>query len=106
MKPTLLRPRAEQDLVDTASHYRTEGGASLAERFFEAALAALEPVQRNPRIGSPRLGHLCDIRGLRSWPINGFALRWFYFETDLCVDVVRTLGERQDILAILRRAKA
>ena len=101
MKPAKLRPLAEQDLVDAARHYAHEGGAELAERMFDAALAALQPIQRMPAMGSPRLGQLCDIPGLRSWRVKGFPMRWLYFEADDHLDVVRLLGDRQDIIAIL-----
>lgn len=102
MKPARLRPQAERDLVETARHYVQEGGAALGERMFDAALAALKPIQRMPGMGSLRLGDLCDVPGLRSWGVTGFPLQWFYFERDDHLDVVRLLGERQDIVAILR----
>lgn len=68
---------------------------------FDAALGALETIQNEPGIGSPRIGQLCDIPGLRSWRVSGFPAQWFYFETDSHLDVVRLLGDRQDIAAIL-----
>lgn len=101
MKPARLRPRAEQDLIEAARYYAQEGGTALGARLFDAALAALKPIQRIPGMGSPRLGQLCDIPGLRSWGVEGFPLRWFYFERDDHLDVVRLLGDRQDIIAIL-----
>lgn len=101
MKPAKLRPLAEEDLVNAAGYYAREGGASLGERMFEAALASLKPIQRMPAMGSPRLGQLCEIAGLRSWRVTGFPLQWLYFETDDYLDVVRLLGDRQDIAAIL-----
>ena len=100
MKLARLRPRAEQDLVEIARYYAQEGGIALGERMFDAALAALEPIQRMPRMGSPRLGLLCEIPGLRSRRVSGFPLQWFYFEVDDHLDVVRLLGDRQDIAAI------
>ncbi|HEX6361862.1 MAG TPA: type II toxin-antitoxin system RelE/ParE family toxin [Albitalea sp.] len=93
---------AEADLVGAARHYAQEGGIALGERLFDAALAALEPIQRMPSIGSPRLGVLCEIPGLRSWRVTGFPLQWLYFEAQDHLDVVRLLGDRQDIVAILR----
>lgn len=101
MKPAKLRPLAEEDLVDAARYYAQEGGLALAGRMFDAALAALKPIQRQPSMGSPRLGQLCEIPGLRTWRVTGFPMQWFYFETDDHVDVVRLLGDRQDIAAIL-----
>ena len=101
MTPARLRPLAERDLVDAARHYAQQGGVALGERMFDAALAALKPIQRMPGLGSLRLGQLCDIAGLRSWRVTGFPLQWFYFQRDNFLDVVRLLGDRQDIAAIL-----
>jgi toxin ParE1/3/4 len=101
LKPARLRPLAEQDLVEAARYYAEEGGAALGARTFDAAVRALDPIQRMAGMGSLRLGELCEIPGLRSWGVKGFPLRWFYFERDDHLDVVRLLGERQDIAATL-----
>lgn len=92
---------AEADLIASATHYAAEGGQALANRMVDAALAALDPIERMPSMGSPRLGLLCDIPGLRAWRVDGFPMQWFYFEADDHLDVVRLLGDRQDIIAIL-----
>ena len=68
---------------------------------FDAAIAALETLERMPAMGSPRLGQLCELPGLRSWRVTGFPMQWLYFEADAHLDVVRLLGDRQDIVAIL-----
>jgi toxin ParE1/3/4 len=101
LKPVKLRPLAEEDLVNAARYYAQEGGWALGERMFDAALAALKPIQRMPAMGSPRLGQLCEIPELRSWRVTEFPYQWFYFERDDYLDVVRLLGDRQDILGIL-----
>ena len=105
MKRSLLRPQAEDDLVARSQYYRSEGGAPLAERFFDAALAALRPIERMPGIGSLRIGELCDIRGLRDWPVRGFPVRWLYFEAATNLDIVRLLADTQDLIAILAKAE-
>ncbi|MEZ5726662.1 MAG: type II toxin-antitoxin system RelE/ParE family toxin [Burkholderiaceae bacterium] len=104
MKRARLRPQAQADLVDAATHYAAEGSVTLAERMFDAAIAALEPIERMPGMGSPRLGQLCEIPGLRSWRVADFPLRWLYFEAEDHLDVVRLLGDRQDLIAILTDA--
>ena len=71
---------------------------------FDAAIAALEPIERMPSMGSPLLGQSCDIPGLRSWRAPGFPMQWLYFEAPDHLDVVRLVGDRQDILAILQDA--
>lgn len=101
MKPAHLRPLAEADLVEAARHYAQVGGLDLGERVFDAAVAPLQPIERMPSMGSPRLGQLCDIPGLRSWRVTGFPMQWLYFERPDHLDVVRLLGDRQDIVGIL-----
>ncbi|MGE4242875.1 type II toxin-antitoxin system RelE/ParE family toxin [Ramlibacter sp.] len=101
MKPARLRPRAELDLVEMASYYTKVSGRPLAQRAFDTALQALELVQRQPKSGSPRLGLICEIPSLRARRVPGFPLQWFYFERQDHLDVVRLLGDRQDIVGIL-----
>ena len=47
------------------------------------------------------LGKTLGIPGLRTWRVSKLPLLWFYFERYDHLDVVRLLGERQDIAAIL-----
>jgi toxin ParE1/3/4 len=68
---------------------------------FDPAIEAVACIERPPGMGSPRLGESAEIPRLRSWRIAGFPMRWVYFEAATYIDVVRLLGDRQDILAIL-----
>lgn len=52
-------------------------------------------------VRQPCLGQLCEIPGLRPWRVTGFPVQWLYFEVEDRLDVVRLLGDRQDIIAIL-----
>ena len=97
LKQFRLRPQVETDLVTAARHYAKEGGSDLAERMFDSALKALDPIERMPAVGSPRMGQLCEISGLRAWRVGGFPMQWFYFEASHHLDVVRLLGDRQYI---------
>ena len=54
-----------------------------------------------PGIGSPTLGRRLGISGLRTWRVAKFPPLWCYFEHGDHLDVVRRLGERQDLSAIL-----
>ena len=101
MTTLLLRPLAEADLIERTRYYRQEGGDDLGERFFGAAMAALGAIGRMPGAGSPRIGELCDIPGLRVRRIMGFPCGWFYFTVDDHVDVVRLLADAQDLPSIL-----
>lgn len=101
MKPAIPRPRARADLRAEIIYYRKHAGKRIANELAGAADDALRHLQQNPGTGSPRIGQELDIPGLRSWRVSGFPLIWFYFEREDCLDVVRLLGERQDILSIL-----
>jgi len=39
-----------------------------------------DQIEVEPGIGSPVLGKVLDIPGLRTWRISKFPLLWFYFE--------------------------
>ncbi|HRP28650.1 MAG TPA: type II toxin-antitoxin system RelE/ParE family toxin, partial [Burkholderiaceae bacterium] len=52
-------------------------------------------------MGSPTLGKLLAISGLRTWRVAGFPLLWCCFERADHLDVVRLLGEHQDVAAVL-----
>lgn len=101
MKPARLRAQAKRDLLDTAVYYSKQGGTKLGREFLAAATAALEPLARMPGPGSPRAAALCGVPGLRVWSVSGWPVQWFYFEREAILDVVRLLGERQDIAVIL-----
>ena len=101
MRATRLRPLAEADLIDRTHYYRLEGGDRLGERFFDAAIAALDAIGRMPGAGSPGIGELCGIPGLRVRRVIGFPCCWFYFVAQDHVDVVRLLADAQDLPTIL-----
>jgi toxin ParE1/3/4 len=63
-------------------------------------------VERMPGIGSPLVGEVCDIPGLRSCPVKGFPIRWYYFIAEDHLDVVRLLADGQDLPAILGPTEA
>jgi toxin ParE1/3/4 len=97
----LLRPLAELDLIARTRYYRREGGDGLGDRFFDSAVEALGAITRMPGAGSPRVGELCGIPGLRVRRVVGFPCSWFYFVTNDTADVVRLLADAQDLPTIL-----
>ena len=99
MKPAELRPQALRDQQGEIRYYRKEGGSRVAVA--KATTAALDQIELDPGIGSPTLGKLLGIPGLRTWRVAKFPLLWCYFERGDHLDVVRLLGERQDLAAIL-----
>lgn len=101
MKPALLRPQASRDQQNEARYYRKEAGTQLAVGLVKATNAALDQIELDPGIGSPLLGKRLGIAGLRTWQVARFPLMWLYFERSDHLDVVRLLGERQNLAAIL-----
>jgi toxin ParE1/3/4 len=101
VKPAALRPLAEDDLIERSRHYRQVGGAALAERFFDAAMAALRSVEASPGLGSPRVGELIGLAGLRRIAIEGVPCGWLYLERADLLGVVRLLADRQDLAGAL-----
>ena len=101
MKPAILRPQARRDQEAEVRYYRGHAGSKVAVRVVTATSAALDQIELEPGIGSPVLGKILEIPGLRTWRVKKFPLLWCYFEREDHLDVVRLLGERQDIAAIL-----
>lgn len=101
MKPAVLRPQVARDQQGEARYYRNEAGARVAVRLVKATNADLDQIELNAGIGSPLLGKPPGVPWLRTWQIAKLPLLWFYFERGDHLDVVRLLGERQDIASIL-----
>ena len=101
MKPAVLRPQALRDQQGEVWYCRKEGGTRVAVKLANATNAALDQIELDPGIGSPTLGKILGIPGLWIWRVAKFPLLWCYFESADHLDVVRLLGERQEIAAIL-----
>lgn len=101
MKQARLRPQARTDRLDAVRYYRKHAGSAVAENLVAATGAALDRIEQNPAIGSPAWSDVLGVSGLRVWRVEGFPVIWFYFERDDHLDIVRLLGERQDIATIL-----
>jgi toxin ParE1/3/4 len=101
LKPAVLRPQALRDQHGEVRYYRKEAGERVAVRVANATNKALDQIEVEPGLGSPTLGKLLGIPQLRTWRVARFPLVWCYFEREDHLDVVRLLGERQDIAGIL-----
>ena len=101
MKPARLRPQARRDRLSEVRHYREVAGSQVAETLVLATEHALDLLERQPGMGSPTVGQILSLPGLRAWRVTGFPLMWFYVEREDHLDVIRLLGERQDVLRLL-----
>jgi toxin ParE1/3/4 len=101
LKPALLRPQALRDQQSEVRYYRQAPGSQVAVRAVRATSKALSQIELEPAMGSPVLGKVLGIPELRTWRVAGFPLLWCYFEREAHLEVVRLLGERQDLAAIL-----
>jgi len=66
LKPAVLRPQALRDQQGEVRYYRKEGGTRVAVKLANATNAALDQIELDPGIGSPALGKLLGIPGLRT----------------------------------------
>jgi len=65
LKPAVLRPQARRDQQGEVRYYRKKGGTRLALKVAKATNDALDQIELQPSIGSPTLGKLLGIPGLR-----------------------------------------
>ncbi|MEM9609051.1 MAG: type II toxin-antitoxin system RelE/ParE family toxin [Actinomycetota bacterium] len=101
MTEVRLRPLAEDDLTAKTGYYREHAGHEVAERFFDAAVDALDTIGEWPDAGSPRIGEEIGVNALRTLSLEGFAVAWFYVVRPEYADVIRLLSWRQDVGAML-----
>jgi toxin ParE1/3/4 len=101
LKPAVLRPQALRDQQGEVRHDRQEGGPRVAMKLARSSHEALDRLELDPALGSPMLGKRLGIPGLRTWRVRSFPLVWCFFERADHLDVVRLLGARQDIAAII-----
>lgn len=101
MKQARLRPQARTDRLGAVKYYRKHAGSAVAENLVAATGEALDRIEQNPAIGSSAWSDELGVPGLRAWRGEGFPVIWFYFARDDHLDVVRLLGERQDIATML-----
>jgi toxin ParE1/3/4 len=99
----VIRPAAREDILRQYRYYLIEKDAeAAAERFLEAARTAMEYIFRRPGVGSPRSFQNPALKGLRSWPVKGFAvIRIYYLASEDEVRVIRVLHGKRDVGRLL-----
>jgi toxin ParE1/3/4 len=102
MPLVILRPAAENDLLNQAEYYDRKGGNALGDRFLAAAEAVFARLAVFPESGAPaRLRHI-RIQGFRFVPVPDFEdILIFYRFSENRVRVVRVLHGRRDLDGVL-----
>ena len=99
--PVRLRQLAVADAEAAIDHYGTVGGSALAGRFVDALERCLAAVGRDPASGSPRLGALAGLQGVRTKRLQRFPWLVCYVHVDDVapgeIHVLRMLHERRDL---------
>jgi toxin ParE1/3/4 len=98
MKPEVIKPLADKDLVHAVAFYEIEK-ASLGTRFLQEFRTLVISIRQNPGIGSQRYGHL--IPGMRIRHIARFPFLVLYLERESAIEVIRVLHIRRDLPAAL-----
>jgi plasmid stabilization system protein ParE len=70
------RPRFLLDLAEELTWLRDHAGADVAERWFDALIATIHFIEKNPYVGRERKDLKPD--GIRSWRVHDFP-RWLIF---------------------------
>ena len=70
------RPRFLLDLAEELTWLNDKAGAEVAQRWYDALLATLQFIQKNPCVGRERKD--LSPAGIRSWRVRGFP-RWSIF---------------------------
>ena len=70
------RPQFLLDLAEELIWLKDNAGADVAERWYEALLATIQFIRKNPHVGRERED--LTPAGIRSWRVRGFP-RWLIF---------------------------
>jgi toxin ParE1/3/4 len=92
-----FRPRAWQDITETAEHLETQAGIELAERFIDAVIETTQCLLKMPLISSPCRFQRPELRDFRALQVNDFE-RWlmFYRPVEGGIEVARVLHGARD----------
>jgi plasmid stabilization system protein ParE len=70
------RPLFLLDLAEELTWLRDKAGANVAERWYDAVIATVQFIEKNPYVGRKREDLIPE--GIRSWRVRGFP-RWLIF---------------------------
>ena len=78
------------------AYHQREAGSAVARKLTTSLRQAERRLSMQPGLGSPRIGQVLEVEGLRAWLIDGFSMSLWYFERADHVEVVRLVAHRQD----------
>ncbi len=76
MRAVFKRPRFLIDLAEELTYLKEKAGPRVAERWYEALLATIEELKRQPHLGRERQD--LTPKGVRTWRVKSFP-RWLVF---------------------------
>ena len=102
MKKIVFRPRAWEDVQESAEYLAENASTRIAEQFLDAVVELSERLAAIPRMGASC--HFANplLQGVRRFSVTGFD-KWlvFYRATDSGIEVIRVLHGARDIASIL-----
>jgi toxin ParE1/3/4 len=102
-----FRQAALDDLIRQFRYYLvTLDLPQVALHFREAVKKTTKELSRHPHIAAPYRLRNPELRGLRSWPVDGFeSLRLYVLVKDGAMRVIRILHGKRDVRGILERER-
>lgn len=94
-----LRPAGAEDVRAVVAHYRADSGLGIALAFADQLQRLLVGIAAGAEAGSPALGHVLDLPGLRHWRVPRFPQVVVGLVRPDEVDVLRVLHGRRDLPA-------
>jgi toxin ParE1/3/4 len=102
MRQVSFRPRAWDDVQESAFYLAANASEAIAERFLNAVETSTQVLTSFPAMGVPCPFVHSDLKDIRRIPVNGFE-NWlvFYRAEGDGVEIVRILHGAREIAAIL-----
>jgi toxin ParE1/3/4 len=100
-KPVVTRHLADEDIDRAFEYYLREAGPDIAVAFIDELERSTSHLSRFPLSGSPHLGHVLNIPGIRQWPLQRFPYSIVYIDTEYSVEIWRVLHGKMDMSELM-----
>ena len=103
-KKVRFRPRAWEDIQESAEYLANEGSVKIAERFLDAIDEITQSLASLPQMGAPCRFSDSRLLCVRRVPVTGFK-KWlvFYQTSGDGIEVIRVLHGARDFATIFNR---